>query len=92
MVAVFDDHLMVGASRCRSGPPAADVLLLATLAGRLTAVSLQVATCPPARPATAIAASDSGHRSLEFRQLGRVIFTLSQAGYDQISLAVLQSS
>lgn len=96
VVAVYDDHLQVGDEPLPfdAVPPTGD-LLLPTLAERLVAVNTQTDDLARRNGEAGDGhrrVTIQGNRTLEFRQLERVMFTLSQAGYDQISLAVLQSS
>lgn len=96
VVTVYESHLMVGDETIPfEATPAAGDLSLPLLAERLTAVNAQVEDLAR-RKGEAVEghrkATIQGDRGIEFRQLERVMFTLSQAGYDQISLAVLQAS
>lgn len=96
VVAVYDDHLQIGEEALPfEAPRAAGDLLLPTLAEHLMAVNSQVDDLARRNGEAGDGhrrVTIQGNRTLEFRQLERVMFTLSQAGYDQISLAVLQSS
>lgn len=96
VVAVYDDHLQLGDEPLPfDAPPAAGELLLPALAERLTAVNAQTDDLARRNGEAGDGhrrVTIQGNRTLEFRQLERVMYTLSQAGYDQISLAVLQAS
>lgn len=96
VVTVYENHLMVGDETLPfEAPPAPGDLTLPLLAGKLDQVNAQVEDLAQRKGETLDGhrrATIQGDRGIEFRQLERVMFTLSQAGYDQISLAVLQAS
>lgn len=96
VVTVYENHLMVGDETIpfEVSSTSGD-LTLPLLAERLGAVNSQVEDLAR-RNGEALdghrRVTIQGDRNIEFRQLERVMFTLSQAGYDQVSLAVLQAS
>jgi biopolymer transport protein ExbD len=95
VVTVFPNRLLVGDESIPYDSPAAGDLILPRLAKRLEAVNNQVDDLARRRgemQELSRKATIQGDRAIEFRQLERVMFTLNQAGYDQISLAVLQAS
>jgi biopolymer transport protein ExbD len=97
VVAIDDDEILIGNERVATlaealGDPGLEI---APLTAHLQAVQQQqdeIARLRGAEPAQHRVATIQGDRDIEFRVLQKVMYTLGQNGYENISLAVLQKS
>ena len=97
VIAIDQEAILVGSERIASVPEAeaSDQLLIQPLADRLLAAQQQMdelaklkkSDKPEARLVTI-----QGDGEIEFRVLQKVMYTLNQSGFDDISLAVLKKA
>jgi len=97
VVAIDDDEILVGSERVATLAEALSTpnLEIGSLSAHLRAVQQQqdeIARLRGAQPAHHLEATIQGDRGIEFRVLQKVMYTLGQNGYENISLAVLQKS
>jgi biopolymer transport protein ExbD len=97
VVAIDGDEILVGSDHAASLSEAmgADGLEIAPLSARLQAVRQQQDEIARLRgtPGQAVhSVTIQGDRNIQFRVLQKVMYTLGQNGYENISLAVLQKS
>ncbi|TMQ70082.1 MAG: hypothetical protein E6K80_09675 [Candidatus Eisenbacteria bacterium] len=97
VVAIDGDEILVGNERVTTLSQAlgAPGLEIAPLTAHLQTVKRQeedLARLRGAAPAQHRIATIQGDRAVEFRVLQKVMYTLGQNGYENISLAVLQKS
>ena len=97
VVAIDDHEILVGNERVTTLSQAlgAPGLEIAPLTAHLQTVKRQeedLARLRGAAPAQHRIATIQGDRAVEFRVLQKVMYTLGQNGYENISLAVLQKS
>ena len=97
VVAIDDDEILIGSERVTTlaealGNPSLEI---GPLTAHLQAVQRQqdeIARLRGVEPAQHRVATIQGDRNIEFRVLQKVMYTLGQNGYENISLAVLQKS
>src|SRR5262245_3413524 len=97
VVAIAGDEIMVSGEHAASMSEAlrSDGLEIGPLTARLQAIRAQqdeIARMRGTQPEPARSVTIQGDRDIEFRVLQRVMYTLGQNGYENISLAVLQKS
>jgi biopolymer transport protein ExbD len=97
VVAIDGDEILVGGDHAASMSEAlrADGLEIAPLTARLQAIRAQqdeISRMRGTQPDVARTVTIQGDRDIEFKVLQKVMYTLGQNGYENISLAVLQKS
>ena len=97
VVAIDGDEILVGGDHAASLAEAMNTqgLEIAPLTAHLQAVRQQqdeIARMRGAQPEVNRTVTIQGDRDIEFRVLQKVMYTLGQNGYENISLAVLQKS
>jgi biopolymer transport protein ExbD len=97
VVAIARGEIMVGGEHAASMNEAlqGDGLEIAPLSARLQAIQAQqneIARLRGSQPDSARTVTIQGDRDIEFKVLQKVMYTLGQNGYQNISLAVLQKS
>jgi len=97
VVAIAGGEIMVSGEHAASMSEAlqSDGLEIAPLSARLQAIQAQqdeIARLRGSKPDSARTVTIQGDRDIEFKVLQKVMYTLGQNGYENISLAVLQKS
>jgi len=97
VVAIDEDEILVGNERVASVSEAVGRggLEIAPLASRLNSIRTQqdeITRLQGGSAAVNHVATIQGDRNIEFRVLQKVMYTLNQSGYENISLAVIQKS
>jgi biopolymer transport protein ExbD len=97
VVAIAGDEIMVSGEHAASMSEAlkSDALEIPPLSARLQAIQAQqdeIARMRGAKSEHARTVTIQGDRDIEFKVLQKVMYTLGQNGYENISLAVLQKS
>jgi biopolymer transport protein ExbD len=97
VVAIAGGEIMVSGEHAASMKEAlqSDGLEIAPLAARLQAIQAQqdeIARLRGGKSEGARTVTIQGDRDIEFKVLQKVMYTLGQNGYENISLAVLQKS
>jgi biopolymer transport protein ExbD len=97
VVAIERGEIMVGGEHAASMSEAlgGDGMEIAPLSARLQAIQAQqdeIARMRGAKPEASRTVTIQGDRDIEFKVLQKVMYTLGQNGYENISLAVLQKS
>ena len=97
VIAIFDGAIMVGEDRVVTieQSMASDDLFIQPLGDRLQEMAAQtdeIARLREDETQEVRKATIQGDREIEFQILERVMYTLSESGYEDISLAVLQTS
>ena len=97
VVAIAGDEIMVSGEHAASMSEAlkSDALEIAPLSARLQAIQAQqdeIARMRGSKAEHARTVTIQGDRDIEYKVLQKVMYTLGQNGYENISLAVLQKS
>jgi biopolymer transport protein ExbD len=95
-IAILEDGILVGDELAATGAEveASGFVIpgLAAALDRMQAQSERIARLKGVEPPEARRATVQGDKSLEFRVVEKVMFTLAGAGYSDVSLAVIKKS
>src|SRR5262245_24940635 len=97
VVAIDGDEILIGSERVATlaealGEPGLEIPPLTAHLQAVQQQQAEIARLRGAEPAQHLIATIQGDRNIEFRILQKVMYTLGQNGYENISLAVLQKS